>query len=59
MILSKIKDFLKEEDGLTALEYAIAGGVVTTGLVLSLSNIGDDAGTLMGNLETAVDTATQ
>ena len=53
-MLKKLNEFLKDEDGLTALEYAIAGGVITAGLVTFIGTIGDNANTLMGNLDTAV-----
>ena len=57
-MLNAIKKFLKEEDGLTAVEYAIAGGVVTAGLVAALGVIGTDTKTLMELLRDNIKTAT-
>jgi pilus assembly protein Flp/PilA len=38
-----IKDFIEDESGLTAVEYAIAGGLVVGGMVLAFSTLGDNA----------------
>jgi len=38
-----IKDFIEDESGLTAVEYAIAGGLVVGGMVLAFSQLGDAA----------------
>lgn len=49
-----LKDFWNDEEGLTAVEYAVAGGVVTAGLVAAFGLIGDDAKILLDNLQTAI-----
>ena len=36
-----IKDFLKEEDGLTTVEYAVAGGVIAVGVVTAFEGLRD------------------
>ena len=51
-MLNAIKNFMKEEDGLTAVEYAIAGGVVTAALVTLLTLVGDRAVVLLTTLLT-------
>jgi pilus assembly protein Flp/PilA len=38
-----IKDFIKDENGLTAVEYAIAGGLVVGGMVTAFVSLGDGA----------------
>ena len=38
---SEIKKFLKEEDGLTMVEYAIAGSLVGLACVLAFTNLGN------------------
>ena len=53
-MLNAIKTFMKEEDGLTAVEYAIAGGVVTAGLVAALGFIGADTKILIELLKTNI-----
>ncbi|MFZ9653838.1 MAG: Flp family type IVb pilin [Gammaproteobacteria bacterium] len=36
-------DFLRDERGLTAVEYAIAGGLVVAGLAVAFTNLGTAA----------------
>jgi pilus assembly protein Flp/PilA len=38
-----IKDFIEDESGLTAVEYAIAGGLVVGGMVAAFVALGDNA----------------
>ena len=38
---TEIKKFLKEEDGLTMVEYAIAGSLVGLACVLAFTNLGN------------------
>ncbi|MCJ8349972.1 Flp family type IVb pilin [Moritella sp.] len=38
-----IHDFIKDESGLTAVEYAIAGGLVVGAMVTAFSDLGDAA----------------
>jgi len=38
-----IKDFIEDESGLTAVEYAIAGGLVVGGMVAAFVTLGDNA----------------
>ncbi len=45
-----VRNFWDDEEGLTAVEYAVAGGVVTAGLVALFGTIGDNASTLLGAL---------
>ena len=40
-VFSKVKDFLKDEDGLTMVEYAVAGSLVTVGAVGAFTLLGD------------------
>ena len=35
-----LKKFWNDEEGLTAVEYAVAGGVIVVGLVLGFTNLG-------------------
>jgi len=49
-----IKDFIEDESGLTAVEYAIAGGLVVGGMVLAFSTLGDNATTQIECLAEAV-----
>jgi len=38
-----LQDFIKDESGLTAVEYAIAGGLVVGGMVTAFSTLGTNA----------------
>ena len=53
--MKTILEFLKDEDGLTMIEYAVAGGVIALGAAAAFSSLGDAVGTRIGELETTVD----
>ena len=38
--MNMIKAFIKDEDGLTMVEYAIAGGLIAVALVTAFTNLG-------------------
>jgi pilus assembly protein Flp/PilA len=40
-VKSLLTDFVKDESGLTAVEYAIAGALVAGGVVVAFSGLGD------------------
>jgi pilus assembly protein Flp/PilA len=46
MIMQTIKasvvKFVKDEDGLTIVEYAVAGGLITVGVVLAFTTLGEN-----------------
>ncbi len=44
-----VKNFWNDEEGLTAVEYAVAGSLVTVGVVAAFTALG-------GAVETAIDT---
>lgn len=58
MDIQKIKaavvKFVKDEEGLTAVEYAIAGGLISAGLVAIFTDIGTRAVELLQSLLTAM-----
>ena len=47
-------EFIKDESGLTAVEYAIAGGLVVGGMVTAFVTLGDNATAKINCLGTAV-----
>lgn len=49
-----IQDFIKDESGLTAVEYAVAGGLVVGGMVTAFSTLGDNATAKIDCIATAV-----
>ncbi len=53
-IIEKLADFLKEEEGLTTVEYAIAGSLVGAAVVLSFTDLGLAVGGVIDGLVTDV-----
>lgn len=53
-MLNAIKNFMVEEEGLTAVEYAVAGALVVAGLVGSFTLLGQNADTTIADLAAAV-----
>lgn len=49
-----ILKFLRDEEGLTMVEYAVAGSLVTLGAVLAFTNLGTAVATKIGLLVDAV-----
>jgi len=39
-IKTSVLKFVNDEEGLTAVEYAVAGGLVSLGVVLAFTNLG-------------------
>lgn len=52
--IAYFKKFLREEDGLTTVEYAIAGGLVSAAVVTGFDTLGDNVSTVINHLATAV-----
>jgi pilus assembly protein Flp/PilA len=46
--------FLQDEEGLTTVEYAIAGGLVGAGVILAFATLGDEVGRVITELWTAL-----
>ena len=51
---TKIMNFLREEEGLTAVEYAIAGGLVGLFVVVAFTNLGTAVGNVIVGLTAAI-----
>ena len=49
-----IKRFLKEEDGVTAIEYGLIAGLIAVAIVAGVSSIGGSLGTMFSNLGTCI-----
>ena len=54
MFVSKMKALLREEEGLTTVEYAIAGGLVGAAVILAFTRLGQDVATVIGTIVTAL-----
>ncbi len=53
-----IRDFLRDEEGLTTVEYAIAGALVGVAVVVAFTDLGEAVGNVIEDLEAAVTPAT-
>ena len=52
---NSITKFIRDEDGLTMVEYAIAGSLVGLACVLAFTNLGDAIATAIGNIITVLE----
>ena len=57
-ILEKCKNFLKEEDGASAIEYAIIAGLIAVGIIVAAGTLGEEISALFGRIETKLEGAT-
>lgn len=46
--------FLRDEEGLTTVEYAIAGGLVGAGVILAFATLGEEVGRVITEIWTAL-----
>ena len=46
--------FIREEEGLTTVEYAIAGGLVGAAVITAFTNLGTEVGRVIGAIVTAL-----
>ncbi|MGP8475312.1 Flp family type IVb pilin [Burkholderia sp. PR2] len=51
-----IKRFLKEEDGVTAIEYGLIAGLIAVAIIASVSTIGTNLGTMFSTISNCVTT---
>ena len=47
---TKLMHFLRSEEGLTTVEYAIAGGLVGAAVILSFQALGVNVGVIIDNI---------
>jgi len=57
IIKQRITDFLKDEEGLTTVEYAIAGSLVGLAVVTAFTDLGTTVGNAITALKNVVCTA--
>ena len=55
-IKTSVMKFVKDEDGLTIVEYAVAGGLITVAVVAAFVTLGGNVNTKITALGTAVGT---
>ena len=56
--MKTICNFLREEEGLTTVEYAVAGSLVAAAIITAFSNLGNQVGTVIDNLCQALNSNT-
>jgi len=49
-IINKLSAFLRDEEGLTTVEYAIAGGLVGASVIVAFSDLGDEVGRVINGI---------
>ena len=50
----KMMQFLRDEEGLTTVEYAVAGALVAAAVVLAFTALGTQVGAVITGLTTAI-----
>lgn len=46
-LLAKIEAFVKDEEGLTVVEYAVAGGLIAAGVIIAFQALGVTVGSII------------
>jgi pilus assembly protein Flp/PilA len=54
-IVNKLARFIKDEEGLTTVEYAVAGTLVALAVVAAFTQLGNAVGNSINTLENAVE----
>jgi pilus assembly protein Flp/PilA len=53
-LMQKVAEFLNDEDGLTATEYAIAGGLVGAAVIGAFTDLGVAVGNVITGITNAI-----
>lgn len=53
-LIDQIRLFVRNEDGLTMVEYAVAGAVIAAGAYAAFSGLGSAVSTKIGDITTAI-----
>lgn len=56
-ILNKLQALVREEEGLTTVEYAIAGGLVGLAVVAAFLALGGEVGNIIARITTCLQTS--
>ena len=52
--MDKILNFVRDESGLTTVEYAVAGGVISALVIAAFTLLGTNVNTKIGGINTAL-----
>jgi len=53
-VKNKIKAFIRNQDGLTIVEYAVAGGLIAAAVAAAFTILGVTVGVVITNLNAAI-----
>ncbi|MBV1786945.1 pilus assembly protein [Marinobacterium sp. D7] len=59
VITRKMVDFFKEEEGLTTVEYAIAGSLVAAAVIVAFTDLGCEVGEVIQAIADTIDTGAE
>lgn len=59
VMTQKMVDFLKEEEGLTTVEYAIAGSLVAAAVIVAFTDLGCEVGEVIQAIADTIDTGAE
>jgi pilus assembly protein Flp/PilA len=57
-LLTKIKNFIHEEEGASAVEYGLLVALIAVAIIVSVQLLGNNLSTMFGNVATTISTAT-
>jgi len=53
--MKSLKKFIRDEEGLTTVEYAIAGGLVGAGVIAAFDLLGEEVARVIGDITAALE----
>lgn len=53
-LVNNMKSFLREEEGVTAIEYGLIAALIAVVIIISVTNVGTQLSTVFGNIATAL-----
>ena len=54
MITVAVNDLMRKKDGLTTVEYAVAGALIAAAVVVAFGTLGNTVGDVIDNIEGAI-----
>ncbi len=51
-VIAFVKQFVKQEEGLTTVEYAVAGGLIALAVIIAFQALGLTVGGIITNIDT-------
>lgn len=52
--MSRFMEFLRDEEGASAIEYALIAGLIAVAIVATLTTLGTDISTLFGTISSKI-----